>query len=75
MTLTENWRMGVTMDKLYIIHYYYLGTDPWKNIMALPEKEAFRVAAELAAMHPDATSFVIASNSRQLKRNQGITVL
>lgn len=45
------------MDGLYIIHYYYPGTDPWKNIMDLPEKEAFRVAAELAAMHPDATSF------------------
>ena len=23
------------MDGLYIIHYYYPGTDPWKNIMAL----------------------------------------
>ena len=43
--------------KIYLIHYYYPGTDPWKNIMDLPEKEAFRVAAELAAMHPDATSF------------------
>ena len=38
--------------KIYLIHYYYPGTDPWKNIMDLPEKEAFRVAAELAAMHP-----------------------
>ena len=38
--------------KIYLIHYYYPGTDPWKNIMELPEKEAFRVAAELAAMHP-----------------------
>ena len=27
------------MDGLYIIHYYYPGTDPWKNIMALPEEQ------------------------------------
>ena len=32
------------MDKLYITHYYYPGTDPWKNIMNLPEDEAFRMA-------------------------------
>ena len=45
------------MDKLFITHYYFPGTDPWKNIMNLPEMEAFRVAAELAAAHPDTTSF------------------
>ncbi len=45
------------MDKLYIMHYYYPGTDPWKNIMLLPEKEAFRVAEKLAQEHPDTTSF------------------
>lgn len=45
------------MDKLYITHYFYPGTDPWGNIMILPEEEAFRVAAELAASHPDTTSF------------------
>ncbi|MBO4627962.1 MAG: hypothetical protein J5645_08290 [Lachnospiraceae bacterium] len=45
------------MDKLYITHYYYPGTDPWKNIMHLPEQEAFAVAKELAASHPDTTSF------------------
>ena len=45
------------MDKLLITHYYYPGTDPWKNIMNLPEQEAFRVAAELAAAHPETTSF------------------
>jgi len=45
------------MDKLFITHYYFPGTDPWKNIMNLPEQEAFRVAAELAASHPDTTSF------------------
>ena len=45
------------MDKLYITHYYYPGTDPWKNIMLLPEEQAFRKAEELANEHPDTTSF------------------
>ena len=45
------------MDKLFITHYYFPGTDPWKNIMNLPEGEAFKVAAELAASHPETTSF------------------
>ena len=45
------------MGELYISHYYFQGTDPWKNIMLLPEDEAFRVAKELAAAHPDTTSF------------------
>ena len=45
------------MHTIHMIHYYYPGTDPWKNIMDLPEKEAFRTAAELAAAHPDTVSF------------------
>ena len=45
------------MDRLLITHYYYPGTDPRKNIMNLPEEEAFRVAAELAAAHDGKTSF------------------
>jgi len=45
------------MERLYITHYYYPGTDPWKNIMLLPEDEAFQVAGELAAVHPETTSF------------------
>ena len=45
------------MERLYITHYYYPGTDPWKNIMLLPEDEAFRIAGELAAVHPETTSF------------------
>lgn len=45
------------MDKLYITHYYYPGTDPWKNIMSLPEDEAFRMAKVLSDTHPDTTSF------------------
>ena len=49
--------MEIRADRLNIIHYYYPGTDPWKNIMALPEEEAFRIAAKLAAEHPNTTSF------------------
>ena len=45
------------MEELFLTHYYFPGTDPWKNIMLLPEAEAFRVAEELAAQHPDTTSF------------------
>ena len=45
------------MDRLFITHYFYPGTDPWKNIMNLPEEEAFRVAAELAEEHTGTTSF------------------
>ena len=48
---------GGYMDKLYITHYYFPGTDPWKNIMNLPEQEAFQVAGKLASEHPDTTSF------------------
>ena len=45
------------MNNLYITHYYYPGTDPWKNIMDLPEEEAFCMAQALADEHPDTTSF------------------
>ncbi len=45
------------MSSLYITHYYVHGTDPWKNIMLLPEDEAFRRAAELASAHQGMTSF------------------
>ena len=45
------------MEKCYITHYYYPGTDPWKNVMNLPEDEAFRLAGELAAAHPETMSF------------------
>ncbi len=37
--------------KLYITHYFYPGTDPWKNIMLLSEEEAFQKAEELAKLH------------------------
>ena len=59
------------MDKLYIIHYYYPGTDPWKNIMNLPEKEAFRIAVELAAMHPDTASQIAAGRKAKCQMRSG----
>lgn len=46
------------MDKLDITHYFYPGTDPWKNIMDLPEQEAFRVASELADKYPADASMI-----------------
>ena len=45
------------MSSLYITHYYVRGTDPWKNIMLLPEEEAFRKASELASAHEGMTSY------------------
>ena len=45
------------MAPLIITHYYVHGTDPWQNIMLLPEAEAFRTAAELAAAHEGMESF------------------
>ncbi len=45
------------MSSLYITHYYVKGTDPWKNIMLLPEKAAFQKAAELASAHKGMTSY------------------
>jgi hypothetical protein len=44
-------------EAIYLTHYFYPGTDPWKNIMLLPEDEAFRIAGKLAAAHPETTSF------------------
>ena len=40
-----------------LTHYYYKDTEPLKNIMLLPEEEAFKKAAELAAEHPETKSF------------------
>ncbi len=45
------------MSSLYITHYYVQGTDPWKNIMLLPEETAFQKAAELASAHKGMTSY------------------
>ena len=43
--------------RMSIVHYFFPGTDPWKNIMNLPEEEAFAKAKELSDAHPGETSF------------------
>ena len=45
------------MDDFLITHYYYKGTDPWKNIMLLSEERAFETAKMLSAAHPDMQCF------------------
>lgn len=45
------------MDGIFLTHYYFSGTDPWKNIMLLSEEESFSVAKELADEHPGEPSF------------------
>ena len=45
------------MEQLYLTSYRHPGTKPFGNIMMLPEEEAFREAARLAAAHPDTTAF------------------
>ena len=50
-------KQGAEMDTLYVTHYYVQGTDPWKNIMLLPEETAFQKAAELASAHKGMTSY------------------
>ncbi len=53
----ETDRAIMNLQELFITHYYYPGTEPLGNIMLLPEEEAFRLAAALAAAHPETTSF------------------
>lgn len=40
-----------------LVNYSHVDCAPLKNIMRLPEKEAYALAAELAAAHPDTTAF------------------
>lgn len=43
--------------ELIITNYCYPDCEPLKNIMLLPENEAFALAAELATKHPETTAF------------------
>lgn len=45
------------MHDLYLIHYFHPDCEPLKNIMRLPQEEAFRLAKEMAASHPEASAF------------------
>ncbi|MBE5801606.1 MAG: hypothetical protein E7319_04890 [Clostridiales bacterium] len=49
--------MPADLSSLYLTNYRHPGTQPFGNIMLLSREEAFRVAAELAAAHPDTTAF------------------
>jgi len=42
---------------LYLVNYSHPNCTPLKNIMRLPEEEAFALAARLAAENPDTTAF------------------
>lgn len=43
--------------KLMLVNYSHADCTPLKNIMRLPEQEAFRLARTLAAAHPGESSF------------------
>lgn len=45
------------MNDLYLVHYCHPDCEPLKNIMRLPEEEAYRLAGEMAEKHPDASAF------------------
>lgn len=45
------------MNDLYLIHYCHPDCEPLKNIMRLPQEEAFRLAREMAESHPVASAF------------------
>ncbi len=44
-------------DELTLINYCHPDCTPLLNIMRLPKQEAFRLAKELAAAHPETTAF------------------
>lgn len=45
------------MEKLWLEHYCHADCEPLKNIMRLPEKEAFALARKMADAHPLTTAF------------------
>lgn len=46
-----------TFDELILVNYCYPDCIPLKNIMRLPQKEAFALASEFAESHPETTAF------------------
>ncbi len=46
-----------TFDDLILVNYCYKDCIPLMNIMRLPQKEAFALAAKLAKKHPETTAF------------------
>lgn len=49
--------MSILPSDLYLTSYRHPDTTPFGNIMLLPEAEAYRKAAQLAAAHPETTAF------------------
>jgi len=47
----------IDTDALFIAHYCHPDQIPFQNICRLPEKEAFSLAYEMAAAHPNTTAF------------------
>lgn len=45
------------LHKLQLVNYCHPDCTPLKNIMRLPEEEAFALAAEMASAHPNVTAF------------------
>lgn len=45
------------MNRLQLVHYCHPDCEPLQNILRLPEREAFTLAARLAAAHPETTAF------------------
>lgn len=45
------------MNTLHLVHYCHPDCEPLQNILRLPEREAFALAARLAAAHPETTAF------------------
>lgn len=47
----------INIDALYIVNYCHSNCMPLKNILRLPEKEAFSLAYKMAADNADTTAF------------------
>lgn len=50
-------KRGTDMDTLWLEHYCHADCEPLKNIMRLPEAEAFHLAKRMAQEHPQTTAF------------------
>lgn len=49
--------MPIPFSQLYLTSYRHPDTQPFGNIMLLPQEEAFRMAKALADAHPETTAF------------------
>ena len=47
----------LNFDELYIVNYCHQNCIPLKNIVRLPEREAFSLAHDLAVKNPNTTAF------------------